>query len=500
MKRLISAFLFLLTTSISFAGNYDLIPKNGSSIWGSTSWYSGKKNVVSLRVDSAVIMGADTTNYLLKNVQPSTLENSSENCFDVFGASLIGHSYLVGGNKIQLQNYEGDTTEIDFSLNDGDSIICYSKGDTLVVLTLDSTFLGTVLGKADSIKTYSFRLQIGGVTSSSYLDTMQLKISKTNGATALFNMYYFPFSPSYFDDHGPEGSYGIFKATIKQQFVLEGVTTSSSKLGIQNLDYQAFYSGFEVGDEFHRSSSENCTCPNYSGSKTIDKIITKNNVNGTYSYTIDRTKNSWQGPNDPSNYTYSRDTVIFSPSDSVKLNRLPYETNSAVAEYSMEFSSQTDSTEKKFQGYLLLQDWDNPGTFCEATGSGPGSSTYNVCHLIPDSGYEGVGSWGSSNVVSYYKTKKCGEWGTRLVVSTQDIDRNPRLVLMPNPNFGTFVISSETLISSLKIYSQSGTIVKTITLSNTQNSIEVQLEKSGVYFVHVQSGNSTQVLKAVVLK
>ncbi|MFT6716103.1 MAG: ketosteroid isomerase-like protein [Saprospiraceae bacterium] len=70
----------------------------------------------------------------------------------------------------------------------------------------------------------------------------------------------------------------------------------------------------------------------------------------------------------------------------------------------------------------------------------------------------------------------------------------------PNPNTGLFSVTSESRIDNLKIYDQSGRLVKTINVSNTQKSIEVQLAKSGVYFVHVQSENATKVLKAVVVK
>ncbi|MFT6747311.1 MAG: hypothetical protein ACJAZ2_001661, partial [Glaciecola sp.] len=62
-----------------------------------------------------------------------------------------------------------------------------------------------------------------------------------------------------------------------------------------------------------------------------------------------------------------------------------------------------------------------------------------------------------------------------------------------------FIVSNENLVKDLFVYDQSGKLVKRITPSGLQKSVEVQLEKSGVYFVHVQSGNSTQVLKAVVV-
>jgi uncharacterized repeat protein (TIGR01451 family) len=85
-------------------------------------------------------------------------------------------------------------------------------------------------------------------------------------------------------------------------------------------------------------------------------------------------------------------------------------------------------------------------------------------------------------------------------VTSTKIAYTSNVVCYPNPNTGAFTISSESIINNVTIYDQAGRLVKAINSSNVQNSIDIQLEKSGVYFVHVQSGNDTQILKAVVVK
>ena len=201
-------------------------------------------------------------------------------------------------------------------------------------------------------------------------------------------------------------------------------------------------------------------------------------------------------------YTHSRDTLIFAPYDDHaidELNRLPYESNGTETEL-LVLSSQVDSIEKKIQGYLYLPSWDNTGVFCQATGSAPSLSTYHLCHLIPKHESEHIGGDEVSNEVLYYKTKKCGEWGNKQVLNTPFIGVKNQTALYPNPSQGNFKVISRDVIEAVTIYDQSGSLVKTTNPSNDQKSIEIQLEKRGVYFIHVQSESSTQVLKAVLVK
>ena len=72
--------------------------------------------------------------------------------------------------------------------------------------------------------------------------------------------------------------------------------------------------------------------------------------------------------------------------------------------------------------------------------------------------------------------------------------------VFPNPSSGSFTLISKITIDDFTIYDQSGRLVKAIDLSISQTSVDVQLEKAGVYFVHVKSKRTSHVLKVVVVK
>lgn len=83
------------------------------------------------------------------------------------------------------------------------------------------------------------------------------------------------------------------------------------------------------------------------------------------------------------------------------------------------------------------------------------------------------------------------------VNSTIDIEQ--KFSIYPNPNVGFFTVVSAVEIKDIDIYDQTGKLIKTINSSIGKKSIEVQVEKSGVYFVHVNPEGNTQVLKVVVV-
>jgi hypothetical protein len=106
------------------------------------------------------------------------------------------------------------------------------------------------------------------------------------------------------------------------------------------------------------------------------------------------------------------------------------------------------------------------------------------------------------NKVNTWQKDETTNWSTSncaRVTSAVEF-KNLNTDIFPNPSSGIFTVSSELIIDNLTIYDQSGRLVKTISPSTGQKSIEVQLEKSGVYFVHVHLEGETQVLKAVVVK
>ncbi|MFT6746460.1 MAG: Leucine-rich repeat (LRR) protein [Glaciecola sp.] len=114
------------------------------------------------------------------------------------------------------------------------------------------------------------------------------------------------------------------------------------------------------------------------------------------------------------------------------------------------------------------------------------------CVQVDDSLYSAT-NWNDIDL----QTKFNGNCNVLTTITDHSINS---LQLYPNPSSGLFTISSERVIKQISIISQSGKLMQTINPSNGQKAIQIQIEKRGVYFVHVQTATSSQVLKAVVMK
>lgn len=73
-----------------------------------------------------------------------------------------------------------------------------------------------------------------------------------------------------------------------------------------------------------------------------------------------------------------------------------------------------------------------------------------------------------------------------------------KTLVYPNPSSGRFVIEVTSEINSIILLDQTGRLISKIAPSNKIISYEV--EKSRIYFIHVQSENSEQVIKVAVIK
>lgn len=102
---------------------------------------------------------------------------------------------------------------------------------------------------------------------------------------------------------------------------------------------------------------------------------------------------------------------------------------------------------------------------------------------------------------SNYQKEDKATWSEAACEDVQSINLNHLLnySMSPNPSTGRFLLSGQLRIDKVTVYDQSGRLVQSINPSIDQKQVEVQLEKSGIYFIHVQSGGATQVLKSVVV-
>lgn len=72
--------------------------------------------------------------------------------------------------------------------------------------------------------------------------------------------------------------------------------------------------------------------------------------------------------------------------------------------------------------------------------------------------------------------------------------------LYPNPTKGNFIIKSKTCIDAIKIYSQTGAVVKTIAIEipKEENEINVSDLASGMYIVELQNGEQKSYKNLIV--
>lgn len=73
--------------------------------------------------------------------------------------------------------------------------------------------------------------------------------------------------------------------------------------------------------------------------------------------------------------------------------------------------------------------------------------------------------------------------------------------IYPNPSSGNFIMTSNSIVKKLNIYSQVGAFIKTIEFENISNQVEVNLKglQSGVYLIELQSAEE-KVWKKIIIE
>jgi hypothetical protein len=70
----------------------------------------------------------------------------------------------------------------------------------------------------------------------------------------------------------------------------------------------------------------------------------------------------------------------------------------------------------------------------------------------------------------------------------------------PNPSSGEFYIKTKTNLSKVKLYNQTGSLVKTIDVTDDLREVKVDVSdiQSGVYFVELQNDSEKSWKKVIV--
>ncbi len=89
--------------------------------------------------------------------------------------------------------------------------------------------------------------------------------------------------------------------------------------------------------------------------------------------------------------------------------------------------------------------------------------------------------------------------GTFTSLSIEDFSLNASSIY-PNPSYGEFFIKTKTNLSKVKLYNQTGALVKTIDVKDDSREVKVDVNgiQSGVYFLELQNDSEKSWKKVIV--
>lgn len=474
---LICLFLLIFVTLKVRAHNYQTVYADRIALFNNSD-----NRIKGLRVDS-VKVAADTILYPFATIQ----EVSPGGCFSPYKASWIGEKVVLKPDGINLFfNRDGDTITLKTQAQLNDSWIAFNRADTFrVEASFQSVALENVLGFNDSVKTIGFRVvDPQGNTVPHALNSLKVKISKRYGFVETLNFYLFPdiFVKSPHD--------------MLMSYTLVGLT--NPKVGLQNLRWFDI-NNFNPGDELH-VQEHNFGDPYFYipereyDNRCIYKYLERADFADSIVYRYARKQSIKTVYADSTTLEIYNDTlqsVVFVNPDFDKLPGEPiFNDGSAHLMY-----MRKDEFRMKIIPSIMDELYVGSGN-CWSTIAGEGclpemryidglGGPYYYCH-----GYVGDSE---ERKLAYYK-KGDTEWGEKLVItSVPDSKNNEGLRVFPNPacDVVTFQLNNEAGTYVVRIYSQTGTLVKSEPFTGSSCSINLTGLKRGIYLYKLTSANST---------
>jgi hypothetical protein len=86
---------------------------------------------------------------------------------------------------------------------------------------------------------------------------------------------------------------------------------------------------------------------------------------------------------------------------------------------------------------------------------------------------------------------------TRSALGVEDFSLNASSIF-PNPSNGNFTVKTKTYLSKINVYSQTGALVKIITVDSEENEINIKGLQTGVYFLELQNDSEKSWKKIMV--
>jgi len=276
------------------------------------SYFSNSGMYIAIRIDSTSVYG-DTAEYYSYKM----LRQTDNYYFTAKGDPWIGEKLMVVPNGWNLFfNYNKDTIKINNLAKLNESWKMYNfPNKNYVIAEVYSIDTMSFLNIIDSVKHISLTTKDSNdVNVESFINNLELILSKKHGFVNILNFYQFPFDQE-----------SILFPHLDASYRLAGM--SDHELGYQNITFNDIYNN-DIGDELHWGYS-GISYFTQTETKYIDKIIDKNVYTDSIVFTIDRCYKSVR-----SNYSSSEiDTgkiktkYIINHKNSIQslLDYLPYE-------------------------------------------------------------------------------------------------------------------------------------------------------------------------------
>lgn len=432
-----------------------------------------------LRVDS-VKVASDTILYPF-----ATIQEVSAYCYSPSKASWIGEKVVLKADGANLFfNREGGVITLKTRARVNETWIAFQRTDTFRVEAVVQTIeLGNVLGLSDSVKTIAFRVldQQGNLVDHA-LNKLKVKISKTYGFVETLNFYLFP------DLFVRDPNDNLMRYTL--------VGLTDPKVGVQNLswfDINSFNPGDELHVHEHNFGDRYFLSPiREYDNRCIYKYLERTDYADSIVYRYTRTQSIETIYTDSATLKTYNDTLKSVVLANPAFDKLPgepiIESNSAYQMYMRndEFLMKIDPdvTELYIGNGSCLGTIVGEGCLYEKRYLNGIGGPYYSC-----SGYAGDSE---ERKLVYYKKGET-EWGNRLVITAvSNLKTNAQIQVFPNPasDVVTFQLNDDAGIHEVKIYSPTGTLVKSVQFEGASCIIHLTGLKSGIYLYKLTTANS----------
>lgn len=504
-KHFVAILLFNLTGLLAFSQNYALVDTGRLSLF-SNGWETRGIEIETVSTNGTG--GTDFVNY------PS-VETTSDGVKRMTGKGWLGGTVTRLNDVDMLINYLGDTLRFQTTQSVGYSWLFYEDDvDHITTATIDTVQIHSFIGLVDSVKTIKFETTHLGNPAPTWIDSIQVRVSKNYGLVEGINFYEYPTMYS-----NPAQQYKVshhHKFMVDYNipdttYTLRGIETSATTYGEvrltpaevfdipDSLRYTRYYYDFEYGGG---GGSEYNTLYDH---LVFDQNLTTN-TSEIDAHTCIHSWSSYGGSplSDTNHYSLDTMTVATDYSD-VWFEGRPYEYAPSFDGYQVTLHLTTKTGRRLL---YIIENFQNPGLdtldldnthhrdgFMDQLGK-----TYDYYNHSSGSGlywnsdldaryltYYKIGSEeyvGSTSIWSYipyeYDHDCIDQFLPEDTTGTSIQELRSDVGLYPNPNNGSFLVESG-ISQTIHILDMQGRLVQSISLHSGKNQITI--DQPGIYIL-----------------